>query len=264
MKKALCVVTILLVAGLANAELVPLQLVASEYVMPQTTQGDADVENTLGDVALLDSGMDPVVDTSLTGAVCMNYKIWAKVDEHNWKGLGFSVHATGDLTATVTMDVFADAWSVRGNNGKFLYGGTTFQRWNTGSDTTASAVGDNIVNMVAVQEPGLGGTGDIGVGATSVYGAGTPYGLGERGTWFQVGAIEVCGTNGGIFLDYRGTNFEGGLKGESIIYYGYAASGIVNLDENLGVIADAAFVTFVPEPASLILLALAGLAIRRR
>ena len=259
MKKALCVVaTLIVMAGMANAELVPLQIVASPYEYPASpTDG-----SVLGDAAVLDGGANPQV----LGGTTLN--VWAKTDlNHVWNGVAFDLQTTGDVTATAQLDLAVDKWTVRSNNGKFRINAGDelgLVRWNSGSDATAnSEVAGDILKGVAVLEPGMGGTGDLGIGATSVYSGGA-YTLEQRGTWFKLGTITVQGTDGSVFLGYQTTNFLGGLKGESIMYYGYGASGIVNLDANVGMASDAPFVTVIPEPASFLLLALAGLAIRRR
>ncbi|MBN2445368.1 MAG: PEP-CTERM sorting domain-containing protein [Phycisphaerae bacterium] len=264
MKKALCLATILLVAGFANAELVPLQLVASDYAMPVGNQ-PAGIY-VLGDSSVLNGGADPVLDTA-GASVCQTYNIWANLGlapDAVWNGLGFSIHTTGDVTASATLDILTNDWNVHGATGRWLDSGMDFVRWNAGSDNYADDTGD-VVTMAAVQEAGLGGLDDNGIGATSVYDWDAfEYTLGYRGDWFLLGTITVCGTYGDVYLDYQGTNFIGGEKGDSEIFYGYAASGIQNLDANLGVVADAPFVSFIPEPASLILLALSGLVLRRR
>jgi len=253
-------------ATLAQADLVPLQLVASNYAGPTSP----DVQPMLGDPALITGhagalGYDTLgnpLETTTTAPLTKTYPIWAQIDlDHVWNGLGFSIHTTGDLFASASMTITPSKWIVAGATGSFKISGT-YNRWNTGSDAYGDSTGDN-VGMVAVLEPALGGEGDLGVGATDAAYMGV-WSLEQRGTWFKVGEITVVGKVGKVYLDYRPSNFIGGMKGDSVIYYGFGAAGIVNLDANLGADSDVAFVTYVPEPASLILLALAGLAIRRR
>ena len=272
MKKVLCVASALfLLAGMASAGLVPLRIVASPVDYPVSPDDGpvfgAPLTPGVGDG--YDANGNPYVEfPECSGSVTFN--VWAEVDlDHSWNGLGLDIHATNGGFASMTLDIAPTAWAVVGLNGKFKLQTYTLARWNTGSDAYGDSSGDNIT-MVAVTEAGLGGAGDIGMGATSVYDAGSyAYVLEQRGTWFKIGTVTAecfaCGETE-IYLSYQPTNFQGGLKGESIMYYGWGAAGIVNLDENLGQLSDVPLITLncVPEPASLILLALAGLVLRRR
>jgi hypothetical protein len=266
MKKALCVASaLLLLAGVAGAELVPLRIVADATdlpVSPAASPFGGPLQPGMG--ADFDANGNPVFGAP--GTYTLN--LWAEVGLADvWNGLGIELVTTGDLFASAALEIDTPLWSVVGKTGAFkvLAGNeTAYDRWNPGSDNLGDSTGD-FVTMAAVTESGLGGSGDVGLGATSVYdGAQYAYVLEQRGTWFKLGTVTVTGTNGQLYLAYRPTNFVGGEKGDGIMYYGWGASGIVNLDANLGAASDAALITVVPEPASLILLALAGLAIRRR
>ncbi|MBN2446453.1 MAG: PEP-CTERM sorting domain-containing protein [Phycisphaerae bacterium] len=269
MKKAICIATILLAAGSANADVVPLQIVASGYEMPAGNHGVPGAENVLSDPSILDNGQTTHLVDYSGNSVTIN--IWANLGlapDKVWNGLGFGVYTTGSIMATVNLDILSNDWNVHGPSGRWLDSGMDFPRWNTGSDSYGDSNGD-IVTMAAIGEAGLGGVEDYGIGATTVYDWDTiQYVSGYRGDWFKLGTITVSAIGGGageVYLTYRPTNFIGGSKGESIIYYGYGANGIINADENIGVMSNVPLVTLnIPEPASLILLAIAGLAIRRR
>jgi hypothetical protein len=255
-------------ASLANADLVPLTLVASNYTGPVSP----DLPDMLGDPALITGnagqlGYDELgnpVEDPLGVPLTKTYRIWGQIDlVHNWTGLGFSIHTTGDLFASATLDTTVDKWEVVATNGRFKINGT-HARWRSDSDPYADSTGDNLT-MVNLPPAGWSANGELGVGTLDApTGYGGAYQVVQRGTWFNLGELTVIGTAGSVYLDYQPTTFEGGFKGDGIMYYGFGAEGIINLDENLNVASDVAFVTFLPEPASLILMALAGLIIRRR
>lgn len=283
MKKALCIASaVFLLAGMASAELVPLRLVADFADMPDNTlqhPSPFGTGLTPGSGPGYDANGNPVIDVDPCPGDPVTINLWAEVDlDHQWNGLGFDMHCVcsgpGECFASATLDIAVDKWTVKSATGNFrvkLADQGGYARWDPGSDNYADCSDPNdLVTMVSVTYANLGGDGDIGLGATSYYSAGE-YFVATRGTWFKLGTItmdcaDCCPGTCELYLSYQPTNFVGGLKGESIIYYGWGAAGIVNSDDHLGDLSDVPLVTLncVPEPASLILLALVGLVLRRR
>ncbi|MBN2447920.1 MAG: hypothetical protein JXO22_14405 [Phycisphaerae bacterium] len=265
----------------AVGEQVPLRVIASDLDCPSVSVTVPSPFGTgssgLGaaptpDLVNGDANGNPVLDAT-GGLLSQTLNLWVEADlAHVWLGVGFDIYATGDLYADITLSEFVPEWSVRPQNGVFkVYPGNelAYRRWAAESDFAGDSNGDP-VQVLSVPGTsgdhgnGIGYDGDIGVGATSVY-QNLQYELGQRGTWFKIGTITVTGSDGQIFLGHEPTSFVGGQKGDSIIYYGWGAAGIVNLDENLGLASDVPLLTVVaPEPEAMLLLLMLLPVVRRR
>jgi hypothetical protein len=163
--------------------------------------------------------------------------LWAEVGIGDiWQGIGFDMGTTGiPLIDDVT----------------FL--GGISHRWSTLSDFGPTGSPSD-VGIVAV--PGLDGN-NTGLGGNLDLSQGSSYGIGENGgNIFKLGTITASENFGVLTATYLGIVRQGALPGEDTIYVG--------ADSFLSDAFGSTATLWTPEPASLVLIALAGLAIRRR
>ncbi|MBN2445914.1 MAG: hypothetical protein JXO22_04275, partial [Phycisphaerae bacterium] len=234
----------------ANADIKPFRIVASDIEMPTGStpipsplgSGDGSGPAPAPDYINGDVNGNPVLNSHGAGG-SQTLNLWVEVQgDEFWHGVSFDIYATGDLYAQVNIDEFAPQWQLRSQTGEFrvLPGDEqAYRRFHRLSVLQGDSLGNR---MIAESFPGLSGDygngigwdGDPGVGATSYYDTyEEQYVLGQRGTWFRLGSITVTGNSGEVYLGYRPSTYNGGEKGEGIMYYGWNSSGILNIDENL-------------------------------
>lgn len=187
------------------------------------------------------AGTNPVTPSSVgdvpVAAIGTELTLWAEVAIGDvWQGIGFDLGTTGvpiidDLT---------------------FFGGT-LHRWSVLSDF--GPIGSpSDVGVIAL--PGLDG-GNTGLGGNLDLTEGSSFGIGENGgNIFKVGTITANESIGILTASYLGMVRQGALEGEDTIYVG-ADSFLNNAEGSTATL-------WTPEPASLVLITLASLVIRRR
>ena len=232
MKKVLCVLAGVLLVTAASAQVNPIYVYASLDPVPTPPI------TTVPSIGL------PVGDCS-QGDVTIT--LWAETNYlDTWNGFGLSlVDGQGQAMACLTGGI------INPDDGGFPVG---VNRWHPDSDLDFG--GDGVVKGVAVTERGIGGNFD----AYQAYVEPT-----SRITY--LGSV-VCGLDccpGDVYamVNDAKINQSGVPSGESVPVYFGIDTVPVNGRETGAMSANPLF-SCVPEPASLVLIALAGLVIRRR
>jgi len=264
MRKALVAVSLLLVAGVASA---------SDITFFLSEQSSVTVVPTPGNPSITAAQLAADGGKLLLWAVT---PIWQDptTDYPNWNGVAFSVVTTGTLASPgVTL-----------YNTSVSPGKTPAYRWDNGQggNILPNAAGQTIAATAATAKGiGMWPTNDLGADdgitpgednkACDVYNPGTGlelgyYLLGEV-PMNGVGTLKLCTfTNGGTSAGGWITQVGGNSQTEHV-YFGTGDAAVNNRPTtpwpaySTSELADA---TITPEPASLVLLALAGLALRRR
>ncbi len=208
-------------------------------------------------------GAYPIVVDTADAAFSVTWGVWAEIgiDATNgsvdqWNAVGVDVVEGG---ATVTTDMSNTDY----NPSPF---GTQF-RWEDGSDFGGTSgnpetAGPNFT-LINVTRTGLGNASlppSLGGMDTDSY-----YNAGEDRLFYLLGTISIDvpqGYEGDIFFGTNTAGFDQSQVDGETVTFGSATP--LTGGDLFGAIADTAMVSFIPEPASLVLIALAGLAIRRR
>ncbi len=171
--------------------------------------------------------------------------IWADVkDLDKWIGISMNVDFQGAGAELVETSEFYD---------RMILG--VLPSWNPGSDF--SFVGDNYAAVAAITEQGLGGPLDI-----------PDIDNGGRG-YYLIGELTIdCldpfeATDLYLTVGASGIARAGAVPGEDDIYFGFGDDPVASDATGVRTALPEAIIA-VPEPASLLLLALVGLALRRR
>ncbi len=169
-------------------------------------------------------------------------------DQQKILGLGVDIETTGDVEIT----------------GSYYYNPTllrvpiVLKRWNEAYPNPAQAYPDDTTS-IAFQAANVNQIGLINAAGTEEFDLQhDPSDLGEFGTTL-LGYVDVTGADGAVW--FAGNNFgiaEVGGDPSDLVYFGF---GDPPVDGRRSRDPDA---TIVPEPASLMLLGLSGLALRRR
>lgn len=165
-------------------------------------------------------------------------------DPNVWNGIGVRIQIAGGAGVSIT-----------GGGGLNVTSPTTLRRWETGSDF--NPVGDSRYNFIAVTRAGLNLPAlDDGWdnGSNAVY----------------LGYIDLSANTGAtnaevrLVVDNAGISRQGGNVNEDLIFFGFGDPGLRG-DAFGQASRDAdAIVAPIPEPASMLLVGLAALALRRR
>ena len=230
MKKVLCLLAGVLLVTAASAA--PIYIYATvDPVVPEPPLGD--VCPPIG-----------VPTSDCTGEQVIN--LWCQTDYLDvWNGMGLSlVDAAGNPLPCLTGGI------INPDDGGFPVG---VKRWHTDSDL--SFTGDGEVKGVAVNERGIGGNFD----AYQIY-------VAPATRCSYLGSV-VCGPDccpGPVYamVNSAKINLSGVPTGEPVDVYFSVDTVAINGREEGAMSANPLFIC--PEPASLVLLALAGLVIRRR
>ena len=181
--------------------------------------------------------------------------LWAFVLEGDrWNGVALQNHgpdATGGL-------MYNDAFI--GN-----------LRWEPPPGSDLDPVGDNYIFGYGVETSGLGHAGEAiadDLGLWDFYIPGTNH-TGAAGGHYLIAEYTWAGGDP-VFLapGIGGISLSGADPGANLVYFGFNADGTDRdapvVDNDVGTESPVADLTFIPEPASLLLLGLAGLLLRRR
>lgn len=187
---------------------------------------------------------NPIVDAT-GGPVTQTLYLWSAFNPATdiWNGLGLFVETTGDVVADM------------GSTYQVSYFSGAFSRWQTSPAQPYNpewAMGARGLghNAAAVTSQGLNNPFDAALK--------TPAGF------LLVGEITFTGQNGDIFLgvgDGKITRRDGNPGADTVTFGAGDPPVIANVPGTVSASFDA---QFIPEPASLLLLGLAGLALRRR
>ncbi|MFH1746490.1 MAG: PEP-CTERM sorting domain-containing protein [Planctomycetota bacterium] len=172
--------------------------------------------------------------------------LWAFVNTGNiWNGLALESH--GALATAGEM--YNDALPILGGI-----------RWEPAPASDLDPVGDNYIFGFSVTRMGLGSSMEAVADANFGWDKYIP---GTGGGHYLVAEYTYDGS-APVFLapGLGGISLSGSNPGANDVYFGFGDAPVP--DNAVGQMSDIADLTFIPEPASLLLLGLAGLVLRRR
>lgn len=278
MKKLIAVLAVgILAASAANAQSIRLWLsptgldndanagvdhITSNFGAPftDTTNYPTGVPTAAG-AGAIGPAANPVVDPGVSGLLYLMADLNA-VDV--WTGFSIDINVVGGDGSITSSKVYQSSAGIP--NGAF------HTRWQYSGDVApADGIADN---PLLGKSDGVGGIGMAGSAITTngiaasqltslVVTAGAVGGSLGGGT-LVLGAINVAGTSGNIFMSVGqgGISRQGGDPANDQVFFGTGDASIsVAAFGQASALADA---TIVPEPASFLLLGLAGLFLRRR
>ena len=181
-----------------------------------------------------------VTPTIMADAAPVTLYLWADVTPGDkWIGISLNVDIDGAGPALIDDSIIYD---------RMVMG--VLPSWNPGSDFDFAP--DNYAAVAAVTEQGLGGVLDVPDFEDS-------YIIGE----LTLDCLEEGATDLYLTVGASGVARQGALPGEDTIYFGWGDAGVASNEVGVRTALPEAIVC-VPEPASLILLSLVGLVLRRR
>lgn len=167
--------------------------------------------------------------------------LWADVmDAGIWNGLAFGLNSPMAGTGEMLLPSFSG-----------------LLRWNPGSDNTGDLMGTDNYNLAAIQELGIRNPKFILDDLALDVDGHSLHLLGEINVTEAMAGDELY-----ISVGTQGISRSGGNPETDVIFFGFGDAGVAGND--FGAQTTMADLSFVPEPASFLLLGLAGLALRRR
>jgi hypothetical protein len=185
--------------------------------------------------------------------------IWAQIDPlpappaYYYLSVGYNIHTTGDVTITGY-----SAWNMT------RYVQTQYEyvdRW-AGFATGAIQSPTRMMNYRGFGNPG---SGNFGVRNRNLFNSDDQFTNDDVTDATLLGWIDVAGNNGGVFFEVgNATMARDGGGNKEAVYFGFGDEGDGIKGDDVDRASSMADATIVPEPSSLLLLGLAGLALRRR
>lgn len=166
-------------------------------------------------------------------------------DPNVWNGIGVQIAITGGAGVGITA-----------GGGLNVTSPTTFRRWETGSDFDPTGSPARF-NFIAVTRAGL-----------NLPPLGDGWDNGDNAVY--LGYIDLSGNTGAtnaeirLTVDAAGISRQGGDVANDRVFFGFGDAGLRGDAFGQGSSVADATVTAVPEPASMLLVGLAALALRRR
>jgi len=231
-------------------------------------------------------GLTPTNPQISPGTDTVVYLWGQRVTSNTWTGLSLSTVGAGGATVTGLQlynpnmgtlpdpnagEIWSDTEKYRWQNGAISAGDPNFPdgappnltiNADASGTVIASAVSGSWLIFLGAATPGTDKQGFTGTVATT----------GNTNRYYLLGQMHVTGPLGGSVKLAVGSGWittSGGLPSTDTVDFGFGdpairSQGVINNVSATGFVSDLADLTITPEPASLVLLALAGLALRRR